>query len=55
MAVAKNNRSTYAVSYTKKIGGRTIMSVKARNEAEALKNAKDIRKTGSNFVVMKKY
>lgn len=44
----------YAVGYNKKIGGRGIIVVKANNETEALRNAKNLRYTGSNFKVMRK-
>ena len=46
-------RKYYQVSYTKKIGGRGTLNVKARNEKEAIANAKDNCYTGSNFKVEK--
>jgi hypothetical protein len=46
-------RKFFQVGYTKKTGGRGIMTVKARNKAEALANAKDNRFTGVKFYVMR--
>jgi hypothetical protein len=46
-------RKFYRIGYTKKVGGQGIIIVKARNEREALANAKDNRFTGSKFYVIK--
>lgn len=43
----------WQVGYTKKVGGRGIVTVKGSNKAEALHNAKYGRFTGSNFFVMR--
>jgi hypothetical protein len=40
---------TYKVTYTKKIGGENTIIVKAENENQALKNAKNVCFTGSDF------
>jgi len=40
---------TYNVTYTKAIGTNGVIMVKARNEKEALSNAKNCCFTGSNF------
>ena len=40
---------TYNVTYTKKIGGNGAILVKAENETNALRNAKDLCFTGSDF------
>ena len=40
---------TYKVTYTKAIGTTGVLTVKARNEKEALANAKNTCKTGSDF------
>lgn len=45
----------FTVSYNKKIGGRSIVSVTGNNEKEAIKHAKNVRYTGSDFKIMKKY
>lgn len=39
----------YKVTYTKEIGTTGILTIKARNEKEALSNAKNTCKTGSDF------
>lgn len=39
----------FNVTYTKAIGGNGTLQVKARNEAEALKNAKFLCFTGRDF------
>jgi len=49
----KAQRKYYEVSYTKAIGSKGILNVKARNEQEAIANAKDNCYTGSNFKVIK--
>lgn len=45
-------RKYYQINYTKANGGDGSFVVKARNEGEAIANAKDNCFTGSNFVVM---
>jgi len=45
----KNKSELYFVSYTKKIGGKGIVEVKARNKAEAIGNAKSLVHTGTGF------
>lgn len=41
--------NNYKVSYTKANGEKSTLIVKARNESEALKNAKNVCYTGTNF------
>lgn len=43
----------FEVEYTKYIGGKNTMIVKGIDEVNALNNAKDIRRTGSDFKVVK--
>ncbi len=45
-------RKFYKVAYTKAIGGEGIITVKARNENEAVANAKDNCFTGTGFRVL---
>lgn len=45
----KTIANTYAVTYTKKTGGIGEIIVRARNEQDALRNAKFLCYTGSNF------
>lgn len=45
----KTTKSTYSVTYTKKIGGEGSILVKADDEAQALANAKNLCATGSDF------
>ena len=40
---------SYKVTYTKAIGTNGTLIIKARNEKEALSNAKNTCKTGSDF------
>jgi hypothetical protein len=40
---------TYAVTYTNANGKNSVIRVKARNESEAISNAKNLCFTGSNF------
>lgn len=40
---------TFEVTYTKKIGGNGTILVKAESENQALKNAKHLCATGSDF------
>lgn len=46
---AKIIMKTYKVTYTKRIGGNGTILVKAENEIQALKNAKNLCATGSEF------
>lgn len=46
-------RKFYQVAYTSKTGNASLINVKARNEREAIANAKDNCFTGSNFKVIK--
>lgn len=41
--------NTFKVTYTKAIGGEGIILVKAQDENQALKNAKHLCVTGSDF------
>lgn len=41
--------NTYKVTYTKAIGGEGTILVKANDEAQALKNAKNLCSTGEYF------
>ena len=43
------NSKTFKVTYTKKIGGKSTVIVRAINEAEAVKNAIQHVFTGSDF------
>lgn len=45
----KTTTKTYEVAYTKKVGGNGTILVRAKDEAQALKNAKYLCFTGSNF------
>lgn len=40
---------TFKVEYTKFIGGKGTILVKAKNEEQAIINAKNVRRTGSDF------
>jgi len=40
---------TYQVTYTKRIGGENTILVKAQDCSQALKNAKNLCATGSDF------
>ena len=50
----KGRRKTFNVAYTKKIGGKGVITVKARNRKEAIANAKNQRYTGKSFKVSKR-
>lgn len=39
----------YAIVYDRKIGGTNTIYIKARNEREAIANAKNTTHTGKNF------
>lgn len=39
----------YAITYDRKIGGTNTIYIKARNEREAIANAKNTTHTGKNF------
>lgn len=43
----------YQVGYTKAIGGRGIMTVKAGNRNHALSNAKNLKYTGKDFYILR--
>lgn len=43
------NSQTFRVTYTKKIGGESFVTVKASDEKEAIANAKQHVFTGSDF------
>lgn len=45
----KTTSNTFEVTYTKRVGGNGTIIVKAENEAQALKNAKYLCFTGSDF------
>ena len=47
--VTLKKMNTYKVTYTKKISGEGSILVKAENESQALKNAKYLCFTGSDF------
>jgi hypothetical protein len=49
----KGKRKTFNVTYTKKIGGKGVIKVKARNRKEAVSNAKNQRYTGKSFRIHK--
>jgi len=49
MRKQKENQNKYQVTYDKKMGGTGTMVVIADNESNAIKNAKFLRFTGSNF------
>lgn len=49
MIFTKNTSKTFEVTYTKKVGGNGTIIVKAENEEQALKNAKYLCFTGSDF------
>ena len=49
----KTTRKYYQVDYLKANGENGFLNVKARNEKEAIANAKDNCFTGSNFKVAK--
>ncbi len=46
-------RKFYQLAYTKATGNEGLLNVKARNENEAIANAKDNCFTGSNFKVIR--
>lgn len=43
------NSNTYEVTYTKKIGGEGKILVKAQDENQAIRNAKNLCATGFDF------
>lgn len=45
----KNKSNTFEVTYTKKVGGNGTIIVRAENKAQALRNAKYLCFTGSDF------
>lgn len=53
--MSTKNLNKYLVGYTKKIGGRNIVSINANSKTDALKKAKDSNMTGSNFTIMKEF
>ena len=48
----RSTRKYFAVSYFKKTGEWSVLNVKARNEKEAIANAKDNCFTGSHFQII---
>jgi len=46
-------RKFYQIAYTNAKGNASLLNVKARNEKEAIANAKDNCFTGSNFKVVR--
>jgi hypothetical protein len=47
----KSKKTTWVVSYTKFIGGIGTIKVIAKDEHEAIANAKNQRHTGKNFFI----
>lgn len=51
---AKTGNSKYLIAYTKKVGGKNIVTIFGNSAANALQNAKNAIKSGNSFYVMKK-